>query len=246
MFRNGIADMRDMVEGDVRFTRLRNGGLRACASRVLARAITSRSPRAGAAPTVAGSRRVRAVGLEVERCTNRPGVSGPLVVGRVQEIEELAGFNASPSGTAWSTSASRRRAGSSAAPRISPSGDLVVRGAARHGATRRLRDRGAHSLRPDLRRDDLLGRRAAASATITPGSSCCRRCRGTRGRAPLRCLACDDAVIELAVTPDRGYCLSARGLARETGHRVRRRLLRSWPSRGARGRRCQPAGKHRG
>ena len=28
-------------------------------------------------------------------------------------------------------------------------------------------------------------------------------------------LGLDDAVIELAITPDRGYCLSVRGLARE-------------------------------
>ena len=27
----------------------------------------------------------------------------------------------------------------------------------------------------------------------------------------------DDVVIELAVTPDRGYCLSMRGIAREMG-----------------------------
>ena len=46
--------------------------------------------------------------------------------------------------------------------------------AARRGAARRLRDRRAHDLRPRLRRDDLLGPRARASATTTPGSWCCR------------------------------------------------------------------------
>src|SRR5207247_2546057 len=31
-------------------------------------------------------------------------------------------------------------------------------------------------------------------------------------------LGLDDVVVELAITPDRGYCLSVRGLARELSH----------------------------
>ena len=36
-----------------------------------------------------------------------------------------------------------------------------------------------------------------------------------RRRCARRCSACDDAVLDVAVTTDRGYCLSIRGLARE-------------------------------
>ena len=49
-------------------------------------------------------------------------------------------------------------------------------------------------------------------------------------------LGLDDAVIELAVTPDRGYCFSVRGLARELAACIRLRLRRPRdPRRGAAG-----------
>ena len=47
-----------------------------------------------------------------------------------------------------------------------------------------------------------------------PGSWCCPgHCR--TGADAVAVLGLDDVVFDLAVTPDRGYCMSVRGIARE-------------------------------
>ena len=91
-FRNGIPDMRDMVEGDVRFSR----GLRhlieersPCVSCSPGCPSTSADlPSVGRATAEAFVR----VGFEIEEIHPAPEVTGPLVVGRVLEIEELTGL----------------------------------------------------------------------------------------------------------------------------------------------------------
>ena len=65
-----------------------------------------------------------------------------------------------------------------------------------------------------LRGHDLLGRGAGASATTTPASWCCRR---TRRWAPTSSsyAGLRDVVLDVNVTPDKGFALSVRGVARE-------------------------------
>ena len=97
------------------------------------------------------------------------------------------------------------------------------RGAARRRPARRVRDRRPQDLRPRLRRDDLLRSASSASATTTPASSCSHdRLRRRRGRAPgadaIALLGLDEEVLEVNVTPDRGYCFTLRGIAREYAH----------------------------
>ena len=69
----------------------------------------------------------------------------------------------------------------------------------------------------------ICSERELGLGTTTPASSCSprrprprRRRAGCRARRPL--IGLDDVVVELAVTPDRGYCFSVRGIARELAH----------------------------
>ena len=98
-------------------------------------------------------------------------------------------------------------------------GDLVVVVAARRRAARRLRDRRAQDLRPRLRRDDLLRPRAGHRrrprrhpGAPRPGARATSR-RGDPARR--RCSACATTSSSSTINPDRGYCLSLRGIARE-------------------------------
>ena len=90
MSRHGVEDMRDMVEGDVRFTRPSSA---APANGPLMRAPVSwLREYVDLPPEVTGrdlAERLVALGLEVET-VDRPGeeISGPLVVGRVLTVEE--------------------------------------------------------------------------------------------------------------------------------------------------------------
>ena len=70
-------------------------------------------------------------------------------------------------------------------------------------------------LRPAVRRHDLLGRRTRAWAPTIPGSWCSRREPPNPALDGIDVLGLDDVVFDLAITPDRGYCLSVRGIARE-------------------------------
>ncbi len=86
MFRHGVADLRDMFEGDVRFTtRLRNGDLMQ-APRSPGSASTSTSP--PTSPPRTWPHRLTALGLKLE-ALEQPGadITGPLVVGRVLTME---------------------------------------------------------------------------------------------------------------------------------------------------------------
>ena len=50
----------------------------------------------------------------------------------------------------------------------------------------------------------------------TPASSCCHADFAAVGEDLVGALNLRDDVLDIAVTPDRGYCLSVRGVARET------------------------------
>ncbi|CAB4906764.1 MAG: phenylalanine--tRNA ligase subunit beta [Actinobacteria bacterium] len=152
-------------------------------------------------------------GLEVEDVLRAPATTGPLVVGRVLEIEELTGFkkpirycqvdvgNATPQGIVCGA-------------RNFAVGDLVV--VALPGAV-------------------LPGDFAIAARTtydhVSDGMICSSRelgvgedhdgilVLGTDGIEPgtpaAGVVGLDDVVFDLEVTTDRGYCMAIRGIARE-------------------------------
>jgi phenylalanyl-tRNA synthetase beta chain len=167
-----------------------------------------------AAPTVVeiADAFVRA-GLEVEAVHQLGPVSGPLVVGRVQEIAELTGFakpiryclvddgEAAPRGVVCG--ATNFAVGDLvvlARPGAVLPGDVAIAARTAYGRTSDGMICSAAELRLG---DDHSGIIVLTADAAVPGDSA----------APV--LGLDDAVIELAVTPDRGYCLSVRGLARE-------------------------------
>ena len=178
-----------------------------------------RRPRPAATSPPASSR----VGLEVETVEvlgagrHRPAGRRP---GAVESRSSPS--SRSRSGAARSTSAPQRRG----RRRLRRARDHLRRpqlrrrrprrrGAARRGAARWLRDRVATHLRPGLRRHDLL--RARARPRRRP-----RRDHGAAGRSspspatmPAPIIGLGDEVLDIAVTPDRGYALSIRGIARE-------------------------------
>ena len=78
------------------------------------------------------------------------------------------------------------------------------RRAARGRAARRLRHLGAQDLRPRLRRDDLLGPRARARRRPPRHPGAAAGPHGRRGR-DRGCSSCGTTVLDLEITPDRGY-----------------------------------------
>ncbi len=171
-------------------------------------------PAGTAAPTVAeiADAFVRA-GLEVEAMHQLAPVSGPLVVGRVREIEELTGFTKAVRYCLVDDGELAPREVICGAVNFVV-GDLVV--VARPGsvlpgdvaiAARTAYGRTSEGMICSAAElglgDDHTGIMVLPVDTAVPGESA------------VELLGLDDAVIELAITPDRGYCLSVRGLARE-------------------------------
>ncbi|MGH3720146.1 MAG: phenylalanine--tRNA ligase subunit beta [Pseudonocardiaceae bacterium] len=172
-------------------------------------------PEGGDAPTVTeiADAFVRA-GLEVEAVHHLGPVSGPLVVGRVREIEELAGFakpirycvvddgaQTVPRGVICG--ATNFVVGDLvvlARPGAVLPGDVAIAARTAYGRTSEGMICSAAELRLG---DDHTGIIVLPSEAAVPGDSAAQ------------VLGLDDAVIELEITPDRGYCLSVRGLARE-------------------------------
>lgn len=157
------------------------------------------------------------VGLEVERVeSGADGLSGPIVIGRVLEIEELDGFK-KPIRFCLVDVGEGVPRGIVCGARNFAVGDLIVAslpGAVLPGgfaiASRqtygRLSDGMICSARELGIGDDHGGILVLApdpSDSIAPGDDA------------LTALHLDDSVLDIAITPDRGYCLSIRGLARE-------------------------------
>ena len=154
------------------------------------------------------------VGLEVEGEPEAlPETTGPLVIGRVQSIEELEGFkkpirfcpvdvgNAEPQEIVCGA-------------RNFAEGDLVVvalPGTVLPGGFE-IGERvtyGKTSAGMIASAKELgIGADHSGIITLRPGT-------GEPGDSAVDVLGLDDTVIELNITPDRGYCFSARGLARE-------------------------------
>jgi phenylalanyl-tRNA synthetase beta chain len=171
-------------------------------------------PEGADAPSVAqiADAFVRA-GLEVEEVHPLGPVSGPLVVGRVLEIEELTGFSkpiryclvddGEPVPRGVVCGATNFVVGDLvvlARPGTVLPGDVTIAARSAYGRTSDGMICSAAELRLG---DDHTGIIVLPAGAAVPGDSA------------VEVLGLDDAVIELAITPDRGYCLSVRGLARE-------------------------------
>jgi phenylalanyl-tRNA synthetase beta chain len=158
------------------------------------------------------------LGLEVEDIHRPEEVTGPLVVGKVLEIEELTEFKKPIRYCKVDVGEAEPR-GIVCGARNFVVGDTVVvalPGAVLPGgfeiAARTTYDRISDGMICSVRElgigDDhagILVLGADGSDVPSPGTPA----------GPVAGL--DDVVIELAVTPDRGYCLSLRGIAREMG-----------------------------
>ncbi|MDQ4009615.1 MAG: phenylalanine--tRNA ligase subunit beta [Actinomycetota bacterium] len=177
-------------------------------------ALSDEGSNATAAPTVTeiADALVRA-GLEVEAVHRLGPVSGPLVVGRVLEIEELTGFSKAIRYCLVDDGGLAPRGivcGASnfdvddlvvvARPGVVLPGDFVIAARSTYGRTSDGMICSAAELGLG---EDHTGIMVLPAGTAVPGGSA------------VELLGLDDAVIELAITPDRGYCLSVRGLARE-------------------------------
>ncbi|MDQ2836940.1 MAG: phenylalanine--tRNA ligase subunit beta [Actinomycetota bacterium] len=167
----------------------------------------------GLTPRELGDALVR-VGLEVERVSSAAdGISGPLVIGQVLSIEELTEFKKPIRFCQVAVGESEPR-GIVCGARNFAEGDLIVAalpGSVLPGpfpiAARQTYGRTSDGMICSARElglgDDHDGILVLPAGSAEPGEDALSR------------LGMRDAVLDIAVTPDRGYCLAVRGLARE-------------------------------
>jgi phenylalanyl-tRNA synthetase beta chain len=168
---------------------------------------------AGLSGPALGEELVR-VGLEVERVESpADGISGPLLVGRVESIEELTGYK-KPIRFCLVDVGEPEPRGIVCGARNFAEGDLIVAalpGAVLPGpfpiAARQTYGRTSDGMICSVR-ELGLGEEHSGILVLPPGSA-------EPGEDALDVLGMRDAVLDIAVTPDRGYCLAVRGLARE-------------------------------
>ncbi|GAA3360726.1 phenylalanine--tRNA ligase subunit beta [Saccharopolyspora gregorii] len=158
------------------------------------------------------------IGLEVEEVAHLSQVSGPLVVGRVAEIEELTGFKKPIRfcrvEVGDDEDGERRTQGIVCGATNFTEGNLVVvamPGTVLPGgfeiASRKTYGRVSDGMICSAKElgigEDHDGILVLPAGVADPGADA------------TELVGLDDAVIELSITPDRGYCFSVRGLARE-------------------------------
>jgi phenylalanyl-tRNA synthetase beta chain len=158
------------------------------------------------------------LGLEVEGIHRPDAVTGPLVVGTVLEIEELTGFKKPIRYTQVDVGEGTPR-GIVCGARNFAVGDAVVvalPGAVLPGgfeiAARTTYDHVSDGMICSVRE---LGVGEDHAGILVLGSGGDDVPPPGTPAGPV--IGLDDVVIELAVTPDRGYCLAMRGIAREMG-----------------------------
>ena len=153
-------------------------------------------------------------GLEVETVeTVGAGLNGPIVVGRVREIEELTEFKKPIRWCQVDVGESEPR-GIICGARNFVEGDLVV--VAPPGTTLpgdftiTARETYGHTSDGMIcsERELGLGEDHAGIIVLAPGTA-------DPGADAAAILGAGDEVLDIAITPDRGYALSARGIARE-------------------------------
>ena len=153
------------------------------------------------------------IGHEVEEIIPVGPVSGPLTVGRVAEIEELTEFkkpiractvDVGPSGIRDIVCGATNFAVGDlvivALPGTTLPGDFTIAKRKTYGRTSDGMICSASELN--------LGSDHAGIMVLPPGTA-------EPGDAAADVVGLDDVVFHLAITPDRGYCLSIRGMARE-------------------------------
>ncbi len=153
------------------------------------------------------------IGHEVEEIIPVGPVSGPLTVGRVADIEELADFKKPIRAVKVDVGEQELRDIVCGATNFGV-GDLVV--VALPGATlpgdftiARRKTYGRTSDGMICSSSELrLGADHSGILVLPPGTA-------RPGDAAADILGLNDVVFHLAITPDRGYCLSIRGMARE-------------------------------
>ncbi|MFD4368705.1 phenylalanine--tRNA ligase subunit beta [Rhodococcus sp. NPDC058521] len=153
------------------------------------------------------------VGLEVEELDVLEGVDGPLVVGRVQEITELTEFKKPIRFCAVDVGADEPQRIVCGARNFAE-GDLVVvalPGAVLPGgfaiASRKTYGKISDGMICSVA-ELGIGKDHSGILVLEPGTS-------EPGADAEGLMGLDDTVIELNITPDRGYCFSVRGLTRE-------------------------------
>jgi phenylalanyl-tRNA synthetase beta chain len=152
------------------------------------------------------------IGHEVEEVVRLGPVDGPLTVGRVADVEELTEFKKPIRACKVDVGEDEPREIICGATNFA-TGDLVV--VALPGATLpggfTITERKTYGRRSEgmICSAAELGLAADHSGILVlpPGTA--------ELGAPSEVLGLDDVVIHLAITPDRGYCMSVRGLARE-------------------------------
>ncbi|OLT14498.1 phenylalanine--tRNA ligase subunit beta [Pseudonocardia sp. CNS-139] len=152
------------------------------------------------------------VGLEIEDVHRPPQLTGPLVVGRVLEFEVLDGLKKP---IRWcQVDVGEKVRGIICGAANFAAGDLVVvalPGAVLPGPFA-ITARKTYGHVSDgmicSARELGIGSDHAGILVLPPGS-------GEPGDDAIALLGADDPVVELNITPDRGYCFSVRGLARE-------------------------------
>jgi phenylalanyl-tRNA synthetase beta chain len=163
-------------------------------------------------PDEVGQALVR-IGHEVEEVVTLGPVDGPLAVGRVTEIEELTGFKKPIRACLVDVGEQQPREIVCGATNFVV-GDLVV--VALPGATLpggfAIASRTTYGRTSDgmiCSAAELgLGADHSGILVLPPGTA-------EPGADGAAVLGLDDVVFDLAITPDRGYCMSVRGLARE-------------------------------
>ncbi|GAA1881587.1 phenylalanine--tRNA ligase subunit beta [Pseudonocardia ailaonensis] len=156
------------------------------------------------------------VGLELEEIHPLPEVTGPLVVGRVLAIEELTEFKKPIRFCQVEVGSPARPAtrGIVCGARNFEVGDLIVAalpGAVLPGpfpiAARETYGRTSDGMICSAK-ELGLGQDHAGILVLPPGTA-------ETGSDATEVLGLTDPVVELAITPDRGYCFAVRGIARE-------------------------------
>jgi len=156
------------------------------------------------------------VGLEVESVEPLGPVTGPLVVGRVADIEELTEFKKPVRfvrvdiGAEFGGEPQEVICGATnfqvsdlvvvAVPGSVLPGDFAI-------SARKTYGRVSNGMICSLR-ELGIGDEHAGILVLPPGTA-------SPGDDAIELLGLTDTIIELAITPDRGYCFSVRGLARE-------------------------------
>lgn len=157
------------------------------------------------------------IGHEVEQVHTLGPVSGPLTVGRVAEIEELSGFKKPVRACRVDVGEDTPRdiiCGATnftvgqlvvvALPGTVLPGDFTITGRKTYGRT----SDGMICSAAELRLGLAGGGDHSGILVLPPGTA-------EPGDDAATVLGLDDVLFELGITPDRGYCMSVRGLARD-------------------------------